>query len=103
MTHDTGDTSCRCERDELNSRRRFLHKATTITFGAISLTILPLMAGEGADGESPSAGGKGSPGADEPPLFGFLVDTEKCIGAGKCLLACRVENDVPDGYHRTWV
>lgn len=39
----------------------------------------------------------------KPILYGFLVDTAKCIGAGKCLTACRVENKVPEGYARTWV
>jgi hypothetical protein len=41
--------------------------------------------------------------ATKPVLYGFLVDTEKCIGSGKCLSACRTENHVPEGYSRTWV
>ena len=102
MTQKNDDTSCMCESDEVSSRRRFLQKATTITIGTMSLTILPVALGEDADGESPSGNGKDSPSGDEQ-IFGFLVDTEKCIGAGKCLTACRVENDVPEGCHRTWV
>ena len=41
--------------------------------------------------------------ADGSPLFGFLVDTDRCIGAGKCLTACRTENNVPERQVRTWV
>lgn len=35
--------------------------------------------------------------------YGMLVDIEKCIGCGNCVRACATENDVPDGYFRTWV
>jgi Fe-S-cluster-containing dehydrogenase component len=33
----------------------------------------------------------------------FVVDARRCIGCGRCVKACKVENDVPDGYYRTWV
>lgn len=33
----------------------------------------------------------------------YLIDTRKCIGCGSCVRACSRENDVPDGYFRTWV
>jgi Fe-S-cluster-containing dehydrogenase component len=35
--------------------------------------------------------------------WGFIVDTTRCIGCGSCVRACKVENDVPDDYFRTWV
>ena len=35
--------------------------------------------------------------------WGMLVDTEKCIGCGRCVRACQQENGVPDGYYRTWI
>lgn len=37
--------------------------------------------------------------------WGFVVDTEECIGCGKCVLACKLENDVPLDHecYRTWV
>ncbi len=74
--------------------------------GAMSLTILPGVLGgadeEGDAGSSERDEARPAP-PDGSPLFGFLVDTEKCIGAGKCLTACREENDVPEGRVRTWV
>ncbi len=35
--------------------------------------------------------------------WGMLIDIPKCIGCGNCVRACQSENDVPDGYFRTWV
>lgn len=85
--------------DADDSRRKFLGKAATFAIGALSLTILG-----GLDSTADEPAVAGVPESDnDPPLFGFLVDTEKCVGTGKCLTACRVENDVPEGAHRTWV
>jgi Fe-S-cluster-containing dehydrogenase component len=41
----------------------------------------------------------------EHPLWGMGVDIEKCIGCGKCVSACKIENKVPAEpfYFRTWV
>ena len=35
--------------------------------------------------------------------WGMLVNIEKCIGCGSCVRACQKENNVPDGYYRTWI
>src|SRR5271165_962073 len=35
--------------------------------------------------------------------WGMLMDITKCIGCGSCVRACQLENQVPDGYFRTWV
>jgi Fe-S-cluster-containing dehydrogenase component len=75
----------------------------------MSLTLLPVLSAVAVEGQPASGGRRATgdrstiPDANRPPCFGFLVDTEKCIGSGKCLTACRVENNVPEGYHRTWV
>ena len=44
-------------------------------------------------------------GVDEKHYWRFIVDITKCIGCGKCVKACKLENDVPlePEYSRTWV
>src|SRR5690242_18880334 len=34
--------------------------------------------------------------------WAMVIDPEKCIGCGNCVRACAAENDVPEGYFRTW-
>ncbi|MCP4190054.1 MAG: 4Fe-4S dicluster domain-containing protein [Planctomycetaceae bacterium] len=98
-----GDRSYESTDSDANTRRQFLRTARTVTLGAISLTILPVTMADDST-ESPSESDEpNKSGAGPNVLFGFLVDTGKCIGAGKCLSACRVENNVPEGQHRTWV
>ena len=101
MNQSLHDSACTSESDTGQSRRSFLSKTTTIMVGSMSLTLLPGVL-DGAEGDSNTSGGNAEPGSS-PPLFGFLVDTERCIGAGKCLSACREENNVPEGQVRTWV
>lgn len=35
--------------------------------------------------------------------YAMVIDLRKCIGCGACTVACKVENQVPDGLYRTWV
>src|ERR1039458_148982 len=35
--------------------------------------------------------------------WGMIIDIDKCIGCGNCVRACSKENNVPDGFFRTWV
>lgn len=41
----------------------------------------------------------------EEHYWGYLVDTRKCIGCGRCANACKLENDVPfdEPVYRTWI
>ena len=47
-----------------------------------------------------TAGNSRYPGS---PWYGMAIDIEKCIGCGKCVEACSLENDVPAEHYRTWV
>jgi len=35
--------------------------------------------------------------------WAMLIDISKCIGCGNCVRACAEENNVPEGFFRTWV
>jgi len=97
-----GCSTARPDQASETSRREFLKTATTLTLGAMSLTLLPgAMAGDESSSAATPPGGS-HPQAKKP-MYGFLIDTTKCTGAGKCLTACRVENSVPEGQARTWV
>lgn len=102
-----------------DSRRDFLKNASTLVFGSFTLTLFPFWSdvasrsdsgnadiGSSRDadpaGSSVPSGGE-TTGTGRAVLYGFLVDNDRCTGAGKCLTACRTENNVPVGASRTWV
>ncbi len=35
--------------------------------------------------------------------YAMAMDTRKCVGCSACVLACKAENNVPEGYNRSWV
>ena len=35
--------------------------------------------------------------------YGFVIDNRRCIGCHACSTACKSENEVPLGVHRTWI
>lgn len=35
--------------------------------------------------------------------FGMVIDTKKCVGCMDCVVACKTENNVPDGLNRDWI
>lgn len=35
--------------------------------------------------------------------FAMVIDTKKCVGCMDCVVACKTENQVPEGYNRDWI
>ncbi len=44
-----------------------------------------------------------TPRGKGPVNYGFVIDNRACIGCHACSTACKSENGVPLGVHRTWV
>lgn len=92
-------------KDERISRRHFLKSVTqVIPLVIVSGGLVRLQsraAGQVAETNRPGT----EEFNPEEHYWGFAVDITKCIGCGKCVLACKLENHVPmepDSY-RTWV
>lgn len=83
------------KRDGLD-RRRFV---TLLLCNAAGVCVGSLYAFGGQDDPDPPLSVKDLEKFD----WGFIVDTTRCIGCGSCVRACRLENDVPETYYRTWV
>ena len=35
--------------------------------------------------------------------YGMVIDTRKCVGCTDCVVACKTENQVPEGFNRDWI
>lgn len=35
--------------------------------------------------------------------FAMAIDTKKCVGCMDCVVACKTENQVPEGLNRVWI
>ncbi len=35
--------------------------------------------------------------------YGMVIDTARCVGCMDCVVACKIENGVPEGFSRDWV
>ena len=35
--------------------------------------------------------------------YGMVIDTRRCVGCHDCVVACKTENGVPEGYSRDWI
>jgi len=35
--------------------------------------------------------------------YGMAIDTVRCVGCMDCVVACKTENQVPEGYCRDWI
>ena len=33
----------------------------------------------------------------------MVIDTHKCVGCMDCVVACKTENGVPEGFNRDWI
>ncbi len=84
------------------SRREFAKIGCRIIIGAAAGTaVIESVVTNGiAAGSSP----KGDYNWKEH-YWGYLIDTRKCIGCGRCANACKLENKVPfdEPVYRTWV
>ncbi len=38
-----------------------------------------------------------------PKKYGIVIDATRCIDCKACLIACKVENQVPEGFWRNWI
>lgn len=87
------------------SRRTFIKTGGLGVLGVMTLpaTIPTVLRGLVSPGTSPPAGTDRHAGKEY--YWRFVVDLRKCIGCGRCVKACKLENDVPlqPEYNRTWV
>lgn len=35
--------------------------------------------------------------------FAMAIDTKKCVGCMDCVVACKTENNTPEGFNRDWI
>ncbi len=40
---------------------------------------------------------------DTPKKYGIIIDASKCIDCKACMIACKVENNIPEGAWRNWI
>jgi Fe-S-cluster-containing dehydrogenase component len=75
-------------------RREFLIKLMQLPCSAALLSICGPLEVQAAESDEPSE-----------RFFGMGIQVDRCIGCGRCVEACKAENDVPKEpfYFRTWV
>jgi len=85
------------EQSDTTSRRDFLcQSAAAVGAGVAVAVVLPeaAQASQEPDAEGAATGHH---------RWVYLIDTTRCIGCGSCARACRAENEVPEGFYRTWI
>jgi tetrathionate reductase subunit B len=95
---------CTCEPRSID-RRRFLGFALTIAAGVAGAAALSQLAPLFAESESADPNPITPVYDPELVAWTFIVDSNRCIGCGLCVSACKNENNLPDDghYNRTWV
>lgn len=85
------------------SRRDFIRTGGKTLLGGAIVLAVPAALGSLVSLASRAYGRAGPLG--EAPEWRFIIDIRKCIGCGRCVRACKLENDVPPEpeYSRTWV
>ncbi|MFQ6121437.1 MAG: 4Fe-4S dicluster domain-containing protein [Dehalococcoidales bacterium] len=89
------------------SRRDFIKMGAKGLLGGMLVYNMPPLLRQFMQGEfsQPAAAANYSQYDLEKHYWGFVCDNEKCIGCGRCVVACKLENKVPwkPEYNRTWV
>jgi Fe-S-cluster-containing dehydrogenase component len=87
-------------------RRKFLQLAGKVVVGSIVIYGSPSLVMSRL-GRPSSASADTAPDGYDPRdhEWVFIVDTTKCIGCGRCVRACKQENNVPmePEFTRTWI
>ncbi len=84
------------------TRRKFTKIGCKVILGAAAVSaIIESVVTNGTAAENSPAGEYDW----NEHFWGYVVDTRKCIGCGRCANACKLENDVPfdEPVYRTWV
>ncbi|HKK11607.1 MAG TPA: 4Fe-4S binding protein, partial [Flavobacteriaceae bacterium] len=72
-----------------NKRRKFFQTSAALLGGAFAASVMKPVELLAQSNEKDSKDDK-----NDLPLWGMGVDVEKCIGCGKCVEACKLENNV---------
>ena len=87
-------------------RRAFLRLTGRVVVGSIVIYGSPALVMSRLS-SPPSARAETAPAGYNPREHDwvFIVDTTKCIGCGRCVRACKEENNVPmePDFNRTWI
>ena len=87
------------------SRRSFLTSAAKILAVGVLAPAGGLAVAKSVYGQESSQNNTSGPKIWQGKHWGFVVDTNKCIGCARCVKACKLENGVPmdKEVYRTWV